>query len=98
VRHSFDHGVVYGAGDGQWRCLARYGNGVECARASGGEGKDESVLASGVLRRPVLCQGALTACAGMPWRGAGRACSGQMRVSLCVGLVQACLGEYIDAR
>jgi hypothetical protein len=32
---------VYGAGDGQWRCLARCWQGVEGARASGGEGKDD---------------------------------------------------------
>ncbi|KAK1628948.1 hypothetical protein QYE76_003263 [Lolium multiflorum] len=43
ARQSFDHVFVYGAGGGQWRCLARYGKGVECARASGWEGKDEGV-------------------------------------------------------
>jgi hypothetical protein len=92
-----DDGVVYGAGDGQWACLGDSWGCGDHACQVGEEKKDGSVQASGVLARPGRRLGALTACAGMPWRGSGRAGAGQTCVSLSIGLVRSCSGEGREA-
>ena len=67
ARQDVNHGDGYGAAASLCGCLTGFGCGVgrACTRAKRGE--DEGVLASGVLRRPGLCQGVVTACAGTSW-------------------------------
>jgi hypothetical protein len=86
-RQRGDDVLVYGAGDDQWRCLARSWHGVECARARGGEGKDYGVQARRctAASRVVLVHALACPCVVVTMRS--RAC----RFPLDLGSCQACL-------
>jgi hypothetical protein len=89
ARQNFDHVFVYGAGDGQWRCLARYWKGVECARASGWEGKDDSVQATACSGASRMVMVHAHRVPGTFLARSGRARSGQCRGRASSGRVLA---------